>query len=40
MTETYKIINGISPPVMETFFMLRENTKNIFKKHLMKIQKQ
>ena len=29
MTETYKIINSISP-VMETFFMLRENTKNIF----------
>ena len=40
MTETYKIINGMSPPVMETFFTLRENTKNFYKKYLMKIGKQ
>ena len=29
MTETCKIINGISPPVMEKFFILRENTDNL-----------
>ena len=34
MTETYKIINGVTPPVMENLFILRENTK-----YLMKIRK-
>ena len=29
MTETYKIINGISPPIKEIFFILRENTLNV-----------
>ena len=29
MTETYKIINGISPPIMENFYILRENTNNV-----------
>ena len=29
MTETYKIINGLSPPIMEIFFILRENTHNV-----------
>ena len=29
MTETFKIINGISPPIMNFFFMLRENTRNV-----------
>ena len=29
MTETYKIINGLSPPIMENFFILRENTHNV-----------
>ena len=29
MTETYKIINGISPPIMENFFILRKNTHNV-----------
>ena len=29
MTETYKIINGIAPPIMENFFILRENTHNV-----------
>ena len=29
MTETYKIINGISPPIMEKFFILREHTRNV-----------
>ena len=29
MTETYKIINGLSPPITEHFFILRENTHNV-----------
>ena len=29
MTETYKIINGISPPIMEKKFILRENTRSV-----------
>ena len=29
MTETYKIINGISPPIMEKNFILRKNTHNV-----------
>ena len=29
MTETYKIINALSPPIMENFFILRENTHNV-----------
>ena len=29
MTETYKIINGISPPIMYNFFILRENLQNV-----------
>ena len=29
MTETYKIINGITPPIMGNFFILRENTHNV-----------
>ena len=29
MTETYKIINVLSPPIMENFFILRENTHNV-----------
>ena len=29
MTETYKIINALSPPIMEKFFILRENTHNV-----------
>ena len=29
MAETYKIINGISPPIMENFYILRENTNNV-----------
>ena len=29
MTKTYKIINGLSPPIMEKFFILRENTHNV-----------
>ena len=29
MTETYKIVNGISPPIMENFYILRENTNNV-----------
>ena len=29
MTETYKIIYGISPPIMDNFFILRENTHNV-----------
>ena len=31
MTETYKIINGISSPIMENFFILRENTHKVWK---------
>ena len=29
MTETCKIINGLSTPIMENFFILRENTHNV-----------
>ena len=29
MTETYKIINGITPPIMENFFILWENRHNL-----------
>ena len=29
MPETYKIINGLSPPIMEKIFILRENTHNV-----------
>ena len=29
MTETYKIINGVSPPITERFSILRENTHNL-----------
>ena len=29
MTETYKIINGITPPIMENFLILQENTHNV-----------
>ena len=29
MTETYKIIKGLSPPIMENFFILQENTHNV-----------
>ena len=31
MTETYKIINGISSPIMEKIFILRENTHKVWK---------
>ena len=29
MAETYKIINVLSPPIMEHFFILQENTHNV-----------
>ena len=29
MAETYKIINGLFPPITENFFILRENTHNV-----------
>ena len=29
MVEVFKIINGFAPPVMEDFFLFRENTHNI-----------
>ena len=29
MTETYKIINGITPPIMEKIFVFRENAPNV-----------
>ena len=29
MTETYKIINDMSLPIMEKIFILRENTHNV-----------
>ena len=29
MAETYKIINGISPPIMEKKFILQESTHNV-----------
>ena len=33
MTETCKIINGISSPIMENVFILRENTHKVWKCH-------
>ena len=29
MVEVFKIINGFAPPIMEDFFLFRENTHNI-----------
>ena len=29
MTEVFKIINGLSQPIMDNFFIFRENTHNI-----------
>ena len=29
MTEAYKIIKGLSPPIMEIFFILQENAHNV-----------
>ena len=29
MAEVFKIINGFAPPIMEDFFLFRENTHNI-----------
>ena len=29
MVEVFKIINGFAPPIMEDFFLFRENTYNI-----------
>ena len=29
MTEVYKIINGYAPPIIDNFFMFRENTHNL-----------
>ena len=29
MVEVFKIINGFVPPIMEDFFLFRENTRNI-----------
>ena len=29
MVEDFKIINGFAPPIMEDFFLFRENTHNI-----------
>ena len=43
MTETYRIINGITPPIMENFFHITRKyaeTQETFKKYLMKIGKQ
>ena len=42
MTEDYKIINGISPPIMDKFLYYEKirTTWDIFKKYLMKIEKQ
>ena len=31
MVEVFKIINGFAPPIIEDFFLLRENTHNIRK---------
>ena len=28
MTEVFKIINGYAPPIMDKFFIFRENTHN------------
>ena len=42
MTETYKIINGISPPIMEKnlYYEKIHVASEIFKKYLMGIEKQ
>ena len=29
MVEVFKMINGFAPPIMEDFFLFRENTRNI-----------
>ena len=29
MVEVYKIINGYAPPIMDKFFIIRENTHNL-----------
>ena len=29
MTESYKIVNSVSPPITKIFFILRENTHNV-----------
>ena len=29
MEQVFKIINGFAPPIMEDFFLFRENTRNI-----------
>ena len=29
MIEVFEIINGLAPPIMEDFFLFRENTHNI-----------
>ena len=29
MTEVFKIMNGLSPPIMDNFFIFRENADNI-----------
>ena len=29
MIEVYKIINGYAPPIMDNFFIFRENTNNL-----------
>ena len=29
MVEAFKIINGFAPPIMQDFFLFRENTHNI-----------
>ena len=30
MVEVFKIINGFAPPIIENFFLFRENTHNIW----------
>ena len=42
LTETCKVVNGISPAVMENFFIIRENKYNLqsSRKYLMKIGKE
>ena len=41
MTETYKNIKVIFPPIIEKIYILQENTQNIrnSEKYLMKIEK-
>ena len=29
MTDVFKIINGYDPPIMDNFFIFRENTHNL-----------